>query len=79
MKEPVVEEMQRQVEHTNGVNGVDEKYDFNASAQPPSAMEALLSSPWQQLQSTSILGLFGHYWAAQGTMFWAIFVLGHDW
>lgn len=19
------------------------------------------------------------YWAAQGTMFWAIFVLGHDW
>ena len=19
------------------------------------------------------------YWAAQGTMFWALFVLGHDW
>ena len=27
--------MQRQVEHTNGVNGVGEKYDFNPSAQSP--------------------------------------------
>ena len=35
MKEPVVEEMQRQVEHTDGVNGVGEKDDFNPSAQPP--------------------------------------------
>ena len=35
MKEPVVEEMQRQVEHTDGVNVVGEKDDFNPSAQSP--------------------------------------------
>ncbi|KAF5193177.1 Omega-3 fatty acid desaturase protein [Thalictrum thalictroides] len=24
-------------------------------------------------------GVWAFYWVAQGTMFWAIFVLGHDW
>ena len=25
------------------------------------------------------LGCLALYWAAQGTMLWALFVLGHDW
>ncbi|KAK7843897.1 acyl-lipid omega-3 desaturase (cytochrome b5) [Quercus suber] len=58
MKEAVVEEMHRQVEHTNGVNGVGEKYDFNPSAQPPFKIAATraaipkncwVTNPWSLL------------------------------
>uniref|UniRef100_A0A7N2MSF3 Fatty acid desaturase N-terminal domain-containing protein n=2 Tax=Quercus lobata TaxID=97700 RepID=A0A7N2MSF3_QUELO len=84
--------MQRQVELTDGVNGVREKDDFNPSAQPPLKVK----NPWRYL-SYVIRDVFvvfalaaaaayfnsSSFWplyrAAQGTMFWAIFVLGHDW
>nr|XP_023919010.1 acyl-lipid omega-3 desaturase (cytochrome b5), endoplasmic reticulum-like [Quercus suber] len=106
MKEPVVEEMQRQVEHTNGVNGVDEKYDFNPSAQPPFKIAATraaipkncwVKNPWSLLLShftrdefvvfvlaaatiyfINSWSFWPLYWAAQRTMFWVIVVLGHD-
>ena len=60
MKEPVVEEMQRQVEHTDGVNVVGEKDDFNPSAQPPFKRAATraaipkncwIKNPWSLLLS----------------------------
>ena len=52
--------MQRQVEHTNGVNGVGEKYDFNPSAQSPFKRAATraaipkncwVNNPWSLLLS----------------------------
>nr|POE98670.1 omega-3 fatty acid desaturase, chloroplastic [Quercus suber] len=84
--------MQRRVELTNGVNGVGEKDDFNPSAQPPLKVENpwryvsyvirdvfvvfALAAAAAYFNSWSFWPL---YWAAQGTMFWNIFVLGHDW
>nr|XP_023921858.1 omega-3 fatty acid desaturase, chloroplastic-like [Quercus suber] len=83
--------MQRRVELTNGVNGVGEKDDFNPSAQPPLKVENpwryvsyvirdvfvvfALAAAAAYFNSWSFWPL---YWAAQGTMFWNIFVLGHD-
>ena len=97
--------MQRQVELTDGVNGVGEKDDFNPSAQPPLNIAEnraafpknfKVKNPWRYLRYLirDVFVVFALaaaaayftswsfwplYWAAQGTMFWAIFVLGHDW
>ena len=104
-KDPVEKEMQRQVELTDGVNGIGEKDDLNPSAQHPLniaenrasfSKNFKVKNPWRYLSyvirdvfvvfalaaAAAYLNSWSFwplYWASQGTMFWAIFVLGHDW
>ena len=39
----------------------------------------ILALAYVALYFDSIFLVWPLYWAAQGTMFWAIFVVGHDW
>ena len=106
MKEPVVEEMQRQGELTNhGVHEAEQIEYFDPSAPPPFKIAEIraaipkhcwVKNPWRSLCyvlrdvfvvfALVVAAIYFNswtfwplYWAAQGTMFWALFVLGHDW